>query len=290
MSILNKWKRNHRRSTASIIRTDQSPSNKISGRLSTLPTINESRNDVEEERLITDDISESSFNVLKRYMGCSHIPYGTRRLVMRDRGDNDNRVDAPPNEMVKENVKSSQQPPPPLTQTNGIEDDNTSEISSLDVLMRYISCTPISYRDHNHSTKISDQVDENSRNDISTNPSHIYGSCEIDDSNSLLSDNDYDEEESIYDVAPEQRHELLVEVFKEMIANSNDHAERNVDTSTRREEEACQKIERDTADDDQKEEDTEMKSVLKMSPPRKILFKRLLAKRRQLAKRNQCKA
>jgi len=249
-SLLNKWKRNHRRSTASIIRTDQSSSNKISGRLSTslptsLPTINESRNDVEEEGLIMipDDMSESSFNVLKRYMGCNSIPYGTRRstLVMRD--DSDIRVCAPSKEDTdKEAVKSTQ--PPPLTQTrDGIKYD-TSETSSLDVLMRYIGCTPTSYRDHKqHSTTIiSDQVDEISRNEISTNLSHIYGSCEIDDSNSLLSDDN--EEESIDDITPEQRHELLIEVIKEMIANSNnDQTERNVDTSTRRKVEACQKIE-----------------------------------------------
>ena len=99
-----------------------------------------------------------------------------------------------------------------------------------------------------------------------------------------MSDNDDDDKEELKDdVTPEQRHELLVEVIKEMIASSKEQAKRNVDTSRRREGEACQKIERAIADDDQKEENTEMKSVLKMSSPRKILFKRLLAKRRQLA-------
>ena len=285
IGLLNKWKSNHRRSTASIIRTDQSPA-KASGaaKMSTsLPTINESRNDVEDGLMIPDDMSESSFNVLKRYMGCSPIPYGSKRPVVttRDRDDRDIRVDASQKEEDPD-IKSTQPPSLPLTQTrDDIEDDSTSEASSLDVLMIYISCTPISYRDHKqHSTTIisSDQVNENSRDEISTNLSHIYGSCEIDDSNSLLPDNDYDEEESI-DVTLEQRHELLVEVIKEMIANSNDHAERNVDTSTRREEEECQKIERAISDDDQQEEDTEMKSVLKMSSPRKILFKRLFANR-----------
>jgi len=287
IGLLNKWKSNHRRSTSSIIRTDH-PSSGAAKMSSSLPTINESRNDVEEEGLIMipDDMSETSFTVLKRYMGCSPIPYLTRRSMLvttRDRDDSDIRVCAPFNEMVKEDVKSSQQLPPPLTQTrDDKEDDNTSDKSLLDVLMRYISCNPSShcdYKQHSTTTATSDQVDEISRNDISTNLSHIYRSCEIDDDNSLLSDHDDDEEESIDDVTPEQRHELLIQVIKEMIAGSNDHAERNVDTSTRREEEACQKIERDTADDDQKEEDTEMKSVQRMSSPRKILFKRLLAKR-----------
>lgn len=284
IGLLNKWKSNHRRSTASIIRTDH-PSSGAAKMLTSLPTINESRNDVEEEGLIMipDDISESSFNVLKRYMGCSPIPYGARRsaVVMRDRDDSDNRVCAPSNQdTVKDDVKSTQ--PLPLTQTkDGIEDDNASETLSLDVLLRYVGCTPISYRDHKqHSTTIatSDQVDENSSNDISIKLSHMYGSCEIDDSNSLLSDNDDD---SIDDVTPEQRHELLIEAIKEMIAGSNDHqAERNVDNNTRREEEACKKIEiRDVASGDQKEVDEEMKSVQRMSSPKKILFKRLLAKR-----------
>jgi len=294
ISLLNKWKRNHRRSTASIIRTDH-PSVKASRAaklLSTsLPTINESRNDAEEEGfMIPDDISESSFNVLKRYMGCSPIPYGTRRstVATRDRDDNGIRVCAPSNEMVKEDIKSTQSPSLPLTQTRDDIKDDTSEASSLDVLLRYVGCTPISYCDHKqHSTTTitSAQVNDNSRNEISgTNPSHLHGSCEIDDSNSLLPDDDYDKEESIDDITPELRHELLIEVIKEMITSSNDHqAERNVDNSTRREEEACQKIERDTGSDYQNEEDTEMKSFQRMPSPRKILFKRLLAK----AKRNQ---
>jgi len=231
ISLLNKWKSNHRRSTVSIIRTDHSSSNKISGAKlsSTLPTINESRNDVEEEGLmIPDDISESSFNVLKRYMGCSPIPYGTRRstLTTRDRDDSHNRVDAQSNEMVKEDIKSTQLLPLTSVMCDETRDDikdDTSEASSLDVLLRYIGCTPISYCDHKqHSTTIiSSQVNENSRNNISTNLSHIYGSCEIDDSNSLLPDND-EEEESIDDVTPEQRHELLIEVIKEMIAGSKE--------------------------------------------------------------------
>ena len=289
ISILNKWKRNHRRSTASIILTDHHPvkASRAVKMSTSLPTINESRNDVDvEERLIMlpDDMSESSFNVLKRYMGCSSVPYGTRRstLVTRDRDDSDIRVDTPSKEAVKD-VKSTQPPSPPLTQTRGDIEDDTLETSSLDVLMKYIGCAPISYRDHKqHSTTtiISSQVDETGNRDeiSSTNLSHIYGSCEIDDSNSLLSDNDYDEEESIDDVTPEQRHELLIEVIKEMIAGSNNQAERNVDTSTRREEGCQERRDRDTVDDDQKEEDTEMKSVKRMSSPRKILFKRLLAK------------
>ena len=289
ISLLNKWKRNHRRSTASIIRTDHPPvkASRAVKMSTSLPTINESRNDVEEEGfMIPDDMSESSFTVLKRYMGYSSTPYGSKRpVVARDRDHN--RVDAPSNEdTVKEDIKSTQPPSLPLTQTrDDIEDDNASETSSLDVLMRYIGCTPISYCDHKqHSTTIatSDQIDETgNRNDISPNLSHIYGSYEIDDRNSLLPDND-EEEESIDDVTPEQRHALLIEVIKEMIAGSNDHhqAERNIDISTRREEEACKKIEiRDVASGDQKEVDGKMKSVQRMSSPRKILFKHLLAKR-----------
>jgi len=106
-----------------------------------LPTINESRNDVDEGLMIPDGISESSFNVLK-----TAVPYGTRRsaVVMRDRDDSDIRVCAPFNEMVKEDIKSTQSTPPLTKTRDDIEDDNTSESSSLDVLMRYISCTPIS--------------------------------------------------------------------------------------------------------------------------------------------------
>ena len=118
-------------------------------------------------------------------MGCSPIPYGTRRLTTRDRDDSDNRVDAPSKEeTVKEDIKSTQRLPP-LTQTRDDIEDDTSESSSLDVLMRYTGCTPISYCDHNQhttTTATSDQVDESSgRNDIITNLSYIYGSCEIDD-------------------------------------------------------------------------------------------------------------
>ena len=271
ISLLNKFKKNHRRSTANIIRTDH-PSSGAAKMSTSLPTINESRNDLEEGLMIPDDISESSFNVLKRYMGCSPIPYGTSRSTLvttRDRDGSDIRVCAPSNEAVKEDIKSTQ---PPLTsvigETRNDKEDDTSKSSSLDVLLRYIGCTPISYCDHKqHSTTIiSSQVDEISRNEISINPSHIYGSCEIDDSNSLLPDND-EEEESIDDVTPEQRHELLIEVIKEMIAGSKEQEKKItkekcliVDTNKREEKEMRE---------DQIKEDKEMKSIQGMSSPRR---------------------
>ena len=65
VNILNKWKKNHRRTTASIIRTDHPPvkASRAVKMSASLPTINESRNDVEEEGLIMipDDMSETSF-------------------------------------------------------------------------------------------------------------------------------------------------------------------------------------------------------------------------------------
>ena len=66
ISLMNKWKKNHRRSTASIIRTDHLSS----GAMSTpLPTINESRNDLEEGSMIPDDI-------IRKIIYCIEAIYG----------------------------------------------------------------------------------------------------------------------------------------------------------------------------------------------------------------------